>query len=104
MAAPLLAGIMAIFVGFEGLNGDAGAVYKRVKANQIENLISGIPKRKMLLLERSTPNLLSTNGMGLVGGGTPYAVQGKGVKAPLVVNDKVVNDGSATELKGLWRR
>lgn len=44
MASPLLAAIMASLVGFEGLNRDAGlTVYTRVKANQIENLISGIP-------------------------------------------------------------
>lgn len=76
-ASPLLAGIMAIFVGYEGLNkpGDVATVYDRVKTNSVEGIISGIPQLGPLDKVRGrkqTPNLFATTGISLVADDSPY--------------------------------
>lgn len=73
-AAPQLAGIMAAIVGFEGINDDTAAVYARVKANQMKNIISGIPDlgiTKVFSKQAKTPNLFSTSGIGFATDKTP---------------------------------
>lgn len=43
MASPLVAGVMANFVSFEGLWDDVPEVWKRLRSNQISNIIGGFP-------------------------------------------------------------
>lgn len=43
MAAPFVAGVMALVVGFEGITSDVDKVYSRIVANGIENAIEGFP-------------------------------------------------------------
>lgn len=70
-AAPMLAGIMALVIGFEGLNANGAAVetvYARVKANQLHDILKDVPK--------GTKNVFQTNGMNHPNRGTeyPYAI------------------------------
>lgn len=80
-ASPLLAGIMAVFVGSESLNRDVAAVYDRVAANALKNIVK-IPHRgvkDMLAKQKKTPNLFATTGINLVTGSSafPYALTAK---------------------------
>ncbi|KAK7697647.1 hypothetical protein SLS64_013325 [Diaporthe eres] len=43
MASPLVAGVMANFVSFEGLWDDVPEVWKRLRSNQLSNIIGGFP-------------------------------------------------------------
>lgn len=43
MASPLVAGVMANFVSFEGLWDDVPSVWKRLRSNQLSNIIGGFP-------------------------------------------------------------
>jgi subtilisin family serine protease len=52
-AAPFVAGVMAMIVGFEGLKTDPALVYNRVHQNQVSNLLSGFPSD-------TTTNLVNT--------------------------------------------
>jgi hypothetical protein len=43
MAAPFVVGILALFVGYEGLDSDAYTAYSRLAANRIPEVITGFP-------------------------------------------------------------
>ena len=55
MASPFVAGTMAIFVGFEGINDDVAKVYSRLNRNQILDAATGFSP--------DTPNRLVTTGI-----------------------------------------
>jgi subtilisin family serine protease len=59
MAAPFVAGVIANFVGYEGISSDVKKTWKRLQSNQINNIISGFPTGS----GQGTINAFLNNGM-----------------------------------------
>lgn len=55
MASPMVAGIMAIYIGWEGIDNNVDAVVSRLMKNAIPNILTGF--------DSTTPNIFANSGI-----------------------------------------